>query len=92
MPIAQWETAATAFTRHSTVIGLKWKIADMMTTATASYPPSMRGDGISLSVVSGDGEERTFDLSVHPVASLVWLGTAEPAYEDFELLHETVTF
>jgi hypothetical protein len=92
MPIAQWETAATEFTRHSTVIGLKWKIADMMTKATASYPPSMRGSGISLSVVSGDGDERTFDLSVHPVTSLEWLGTGEPAYDGFELVHETVTY
>ena len=92
VPIAQWEASATEFTRHSTVIGLKWKIADMMTMATASYPPSMRGDGISLTVVSGDGEESTFDLAVHPAGSLEWQGTGEPAYDGFDLVHETITY
>ncbi|MCH7563547.1 MAG: hypothetical protein IH968_06970 [Gemmatimonadetes bacterium] len=92
IPIALWESEATAFTRHSTVIGLKWKIAEMMTTGTASYPPSMRADGISLTVRSGDGEERTFRLKVHPTESLVWQGTGEPTYDGLELVHETVTY
>jgi len=92
IPIAEWETMATAFTRHSTVAGLKWKIADMMTLATASYPPAMRGEKIFLTVASDDGGEAIFDLATQPEASLVWQGTAGPAYDGFEVVHETVTY
>ena len=65
------------------------KIAEMMTMATASYPPSMRQDGLSLSVRSSNGDEQTFELPMFPPDEIRWQGTGEPSYDGFELVHET---
>ncbi|MDA0330278.1 MAG: hypothetical protein O2958_14895 [Gemmatimonadetes bacterium] len=90
--IADWEIEATRYMRHSTTIGLKWKLAQAMTVATALFPPELRGDGIRLTTQSRDGSERTYELPLSPEGSLAWLGTSEPAYPGFELMHRTVTY
>jgi len=92
MPVAEWEAEATKYVRHSTVANLKWKLAEYMTVSTAIFPPALRSDGVSLTVQSGDGEERTFDLPVRPADALEWQETGEPAYDGFELVHETITY
>ena len=92
VPIADWEASATEFTRHSTMIGLRWKIAEMTTLATASYPPSLRNDRLQLTVRADDGAEATYELPFVDGTSLDWTGTGDPSYPGFQSILETITY
>lgn len=92
IPVADWEAEATRYMRHSTTVGLKWKLAEAMTTATALFPPEMRGDPITLTTRSKGGDQTPFALPVVNPDELEWTGQVESRYAGFESLHRTTTY
>jgi len=63
-----------------------------MTVGTAALPPYLRSEGLSLTVESPAGTERTLVLPYLEPGSLTWQGTSEPRYDGFTPVHETVTY
>lgn len=92
LPIAEWEERAAEYMRHSTVAGLRWKLAEAMSLATAIFPPSLRSERLSLGVAGADGQERTFELEYRAPGSIGWRGVSEPSYPGFTLEHRTPTY
>ena len=92
MPVAAWHDSATVFMRHSTRAALRWKLAEAMTLATASFPPHLRGDSLTLGTVSPGGGETLYRLPFLPPGDLVWTGTGEPAYPAMSLALHTATY
>lgn len=92
MPVAAWHDSATAFTRHSTVAALRWKVAEAMTLATAALPPHLRTDHLTLGVRATDGGESTYRLPFLAPRDLFWHGTAEPRYPGLALALTTGTY
>ena len=92
LPVAAWHDSATAFMRHSTRAALRWKLAEAMTLATASFPPHLRGDSLTLGTVAPGGGETLYRLPFVPPGDLVWNGTGEPAYPGLSLALTTATY
>ena len=92
MPIAAWHDSATAFMRHSTRAALRWKLAEAMTFATASFPPHLRGDSLTLGTVAPGGGGTLYRLPIVPPGDLVWNGVGEPAYPGLSLALTTATY
>jgi hypothetical protein len=89
---AAWEREATAYMRHSTIAGLRWKLAQLMTEDSALLPPEMRSASLEVTVEDPAGRIASFDLPWLEAGSVEWAGVSEPSYEGFETLLETVTF
>ena len=92
LPVAAWHDSATAFMRHSTLAALRWKLAEAMTLATASFPPHLRGDPLTLGIVAPGGGETLYRLPFLPPGDLVWNGVGEPAYPGLSLALTTTTY
>ena len=92
MPVAAWHDSAAAFIQHSTRAGLRWKLAEAMTLATAAFPPHLRGDHLTLGVRSATGDEATHQLPFLPPGDLFWHGTGEPSYPGLALALTTDTY
>jgi len=92
MTIQAWQDSATAFMRHSTVIGLRWKLAEEMTLASASFPPELRAKELTLVVSSPTGTESTHVVPFVPPGDLTWTGSGEPSYPGLELELRTPTY
>ena len=92
MPIAAWQDSATAFMRHSTVIGLRWKLAEAMTQASASFPPQLRESELTLEVRSPTGAESTYTVPFVTPGELTWTGSGEPSYPGLGLELRTPTY
>ncbi len=91
-PVELWNEAATPFMRHSTEIGLRWKLAEAMTQATAAFPPELREDALRLTVESADGSESSFTLPFADTGDLMWTGSGEPRYPGLSLERRTPTY
>lgn len=91
MPIDEWVAEATRTMRHSTVAGLRWKLAEIMAERSAVLDPMLRTDALELTLRS-DGGERTIELDFRPEATWTWPGIGEPSYNDLEPRLSTVTY
>jgi hypothetical protein len=78
--------------RHSTEIGLRWKLAEAMAQATAVFPPSMRSRRLALDVRSADGSESSHTLEYVDPAALTWTGSGDPRYPGLTLERRTPTY
>jgi hypothetical protein len=92
MPIAEWHAAATAYTRHSSVIGLRWKLGEAMTVNSASFPPELRGDPLVLGITDVEGEEHELELPWFDPATLEFGGVGEPFYPGTSIELSTPTY
>ncbi len=92
MPVAAWHDSAAAFIQHSTRAGLRWKLAEAMTLATAAFPPHLRGDQLTLGVRSAAGNQATYRLPFLASGDLFWHGTGEPSYPGLALALTTDTY
>ena len=92
LPVAAWHDSATAFMRHSTRAALRWKLAEAMTLATASFPPHLRGDSLTLGIVAPGGGETLYRLPFLPPGDLVWNGVGDPNYPGLSLALTTATY
>jgi hypothetical protein len=89
---AEWHTAATAFMRHSSIIGLKWKLAEAMSLATATFPPDLRSEVLTLEVEAPDGGSETYTLPYYDAETLTWAGTGAPSYPGTAIALSTPTY
>lgn len=90
--VAEWEREATAYMRHSTIAGLRWKLAELMSEDSALLPLDMRATTLEITVEDAAGRAQSFDLPWLDASSVEWADVSEPHYEGFETLLETVTF
>lgn len=92
MPVAAWHDSAAAFIQHSTRAGLRWKLAEAMTLATAAFPSHLRGDHLTLGVRSAAGDETAHQFPFLSPGNLFWHGTGEPSYPGLALALTTDTY
>ena len=92
MPVEAYAEAVRAFHRHSSVIGLRWKLAEAMGQQTAILPPSLRGETLELEVVRPDGTRASLDLAYRPAGEIRWTGASEPRYPGYREVRSTPTW
>jgi hypothetical protein len=91
-PTAVWEESMRPWIRHSATGGLRWRVAQAASLATAALPPAMRSDSLRLDVVGGEGDTVRYALPYLPASGLEWRGWSEPRYPGLSLLRSTVTW
>ena len=92
MPVASWHLAAAPYMRHSTEAGLRWKLAEAMTQATAVFPLELRAEPLRLTVESRDGTQRSLTVPFVDPVELTWTGSSEPRYPDLSVERSTPTY
>ncbi len=92
MSMSAYEAAAAQYTRHSTVAGLRWKVAEGLPLASAVLPLSLRGDVLTLEVQRPDGTVASASLPYLEDVDLEWSGAMEPDYPGMEHIHSTPTY
>ncbi len=92
MSMSAYEAAAAQYTRHSTVAGLRWKIAEGLPVASAVLPRSLRADRLTLEVERADGTTASVSLPYVDADALDWSGAMEPDYPGMEHIHSTPTY
>lgn len=92
IPVEAWHDSAAAFIRHSTQAQLRWKLAEAMTLSTASFPPHLRADSLTLLIAAGDSLEVTYHLPFFPPVDIKWNGIGEPRYPGLSLALHTSTY
>jgi hypothetical protein len=90
--LAELESEAVGYIRHSSLAGFRWKLAEALPLNTALFPPGFRGELLELEVRRGDGSAASFSLPYLDPAGLQWGGWAEPRYPGFSLEWSTPTF
>ena len=92
LPVAEYEAAIRPYMRHSSIAGLRWKVAEAMTRRTAVFPPALRSDARRLEVERADGARLSLSLAYRQPESLAWSGASEPRYSGFSTVHSTPTY
>lgn len=86
MEMARW------YIRHSSIPGLRWKLAEALPLNTAILPPEFRGESLELEVLKPDGSSVSFSLPYLDPEEMDWTDWAEPAYPGFVLEFSNPTF
>ena len=92
MPVAAWHDSASAYVPHSTEAGLRWKLAEAMTLATAALPPRLRSDSLRLEFREDNGRLRRSTLPFMDPATPIWPGVGEPRYQGLSTALRTATY
>ena len=92
MPVEAWHEAAAVYVPHSTEAGLRWKLAEAMTVASAIFPPALRAEELTLVVAGGDGSEGRFRLPWRDPGDLAWSGLSQPRYPGTRNVLDTPTY
>ena len=92
LPAASWHLSGAPYMRHSTEAGLRWKLAEAMTQATAVFPLELRAEPLRLAVQSADGAVDSLEVPFVDPAELTWTGVAEPHYPGLTLERSTPTY
>jgi hypothetical protein len=92
MPIAEYEAAVRPYHRHSSVTGLRWKLAESMAQRTAILPPALRSERLELQVERPDGSAASHDLAYIPASDIKWRRVSEPTYPGFTPVRSTPTW
>ncbi len=80
MSAEAWHEAAAVYVPHSTDAGLRWKLAEAMTTSSAIFPPALRAEELTLVVAGSDGSHAQYGFPYHEPAELAWSGLSQPRY------------
>jgi hypothetical protein len=92
IPVAEYEAAVTPYHRHSSIIGLRWKVAEAMGQQTDILPPGLRAGTLRLGVVRADGGEAEIEVDYLPAGDLAWQRISEPRYPGYTQLRSTPTW
>jgi hypothetical protein len=92
LPVGELEQVLAPYIRHSSIPGLRWKIAQALSLRTAILPPSFRGESLLVEVEKADGSRARADLPYLDPEGLVWSGYSEPVYDGFALEWSTPTY
>jgi hypothetical protein len=66
VPVTALETSLTPYVRHSTISGLRWKLAELLTRASAVLPPAFLEEVLELEVEGPAGVPKTESLPYLP--------------------------
>jgi hypothetical protein len=86
------DRALAPYVRHSSIPGLRWKIAEALSLRTAILPDSFRGQSLAVEVEKPDGSRVSENLSYFDPETLQWAGASDPTYAGFELEWSTPTY
>jgi hypothetical protein len=78
--------------RHSSIVGLRWKVAEGMTSSSAVLPAELRRDQLILEVDRPGDMRGVAPLSYLDAEGLEWAGAMEPHYPGMEQLDATPTY
>lgn len=92
MSVDAWEESVRPWTRHSHPAGLRWKMAEGLSVASAMLPPALRSDSLRIEVTHGAGETVGYALPYLPAEALTWRDVSEPRYPGLSLKRSTVTY
>ncbi len=92
IPATGLESLLSPWIRHSTVAGLRWKLAEAVSLRTAVLPPSFRGETLRVAVEKADGTRAEESLVYLDADSLEWTGATEPSYPGFALEWSTPSY
>jgi len=80
------------YIRYSSIPGLRWKIAQVLSQRTAILPPFFRHEVLMMVTERRDGSQVRGDLPYLDEEVLRWAGHSDPAYEGFRLEWSTPTY
>jgi hypothetical protein len=86
------EEVLAPYVRHSSIPGLRWKIAQALSLKTAIFPPSFRQETLEVEAEKPDGTRVTESLSYLSSDALQWAGASDPDYAGFEMIWSTPTY
>jgi len=86
MEMARW------YIRHSSIPGLRWKLAEALPLNTAILPPDFRGEALELETRKPDGSSHSYSLPYMDPGAVEWTDWAEPSYPGFVLESSNPTF
>jgi hypothetical protein len=92
LPVSRMEAVLTPFVRHSTLAGLRWKLAELLGQRSALLPPAFLSETLNLELEKADGSRREATLPYLSGEELAWSGSSEPAYPGFTLEWSTPTY
>jgi hypothetical protein len=92
VPGEELDLVLAPYIRHSSIPGLRWKIAEALSQRTAILPPSFRGESLRVEVEKPDGSLARAHLAYAGAAELQWTGHSDPAYNGFSLEWSTPTY
>jgi hypothetical protein len=92
LAVAEYEEALRRWTRHSSLIGLRWKIAEALPSRTATLPAELRADSLRLEIRSPDGETGQVTLPYRESETLRWQNLSEPRYRGMRVELSTPTY
>ncbi|MBT8396602.1 MAG: hypothetical protein KJN92_06535, partial [Gemmatimonadetes bacterium] len=92
VPVRELVATLSPYVRHSSIPGLRWKIAEALSRETAILPESFRGESLNLTVEKADGTQAEQSVSYYEPESLQWAGRADPTYSGFEMEWSTPTY
>ncbi len=92
IPVQDLRSTLAPYIRHSSIPGLRWKIAEALSQETAILPGAFRGRSLELTVEKPGGGQVRESLAYFDPESLQWIGYSDPFYSDFELEWSTPTY
>ena len=92
IPAGELETTLSPYLRHSTLPGLRWKLAEALSLRTAIFPPSFLRETLEVEVGRRDGSTIRASLPYLDPETLLWRGASDPVYPGFELRWSTPTY
>lgn len=87
-----YEETVRPYHRHSSVIGLRWRVAEGMGLDSGIFPPSLRREALELELRHGDGETGRYTLPYLPPGSVRFRGISDPRYPGYRSLRSTPTW
>jgi hypothetical protein len=92
LPVAEYEAAVRPYHRYSSIIGLRWKLAEAMTQRTAIFPAALQHDSLRLMVERADGSHADIQVAYMPANDITWRRVSEPTYPGFRRVRATPTW
>jgi hypothetical protein len=92
LTVSEMEATLTPYVRHSTVAGLRWKLAELLSQRSALLPPAFLRETLDLELEKVNGSRSEAALPYLSGEELVWNGLSEPAYPGFTLEWSTPTY
>jgi hypothetical protein len=92
LTVGEYEEALRTWTRHSSLIGLRWKIAESVPSRGATLPAELRADSLRLEVRFPNGDTGRVTLPYRAAAELRWQNLSEPRYPGMRVELSTPTY
>ena len=92
LPADELEVELGPFIRHSTIPGLRWKLAETLSRRTGALPPSFLQESLVVEARKEDGTRVTETFSYEDPTRLTWAGSPDPDYPGFQQAWSSATY